>query len=1029
MSILARTFDTTIRVLLCRKQTVKRILTVAALAAAWIFFSHVLLDKHGTAGRRADGRNPGSKNNLRSSQGALTSVSAESVHTTEDWFGQDVDSRGGVQVGRRVQDGNADWPGGGGPRGMPSDDQKPLIQVIHKPGLLPVKSPKHIQRDVAFQPDPHNERGKSPVHTVRLPSRRLPGTLPRATKKTAERDRFGSDIVRGMTVGVGVEPIALLVLCKEPFFSLSLADMRELLGKHRIRFEIGRGSASPDSFFPQAPSMGAEPQGRYSVIIFENWSLYTDAPDAKREDLDSYCRLYGVGMVAFVSPAYPFVFKQVTVRPLVDTTRNVSMVLRVNGRSPMLRIVRDGGEMLTSVSGGDWCAFEGNTSAFDPVEYARLPDGADSTEWRISLLDTGRVDGIRRVLFCQHPGMYLWLHKALFLDAVSHLSPATLGLPLARRFLVDIDDIFVAPLGTKMSPDDVEQLVKTQEEVRKQVPRFTFNLGFVGSKFAQGTPWEAKGDHHFVELAQHFYWFPHTYTHIAPHRTWNVSEMIRHMKANKEFAETNKIPVSGAYAISPKHSGVYPVHEPLYTAWREVWGVKTTSTEEYMHLKPGYKRRGFIYRGIKVVPRQVCGLYTHTFKRQDYPGGIQRLQETAEGGDMFESILHNTICIFMTHVSNYGHDRLGNYVVKAVVDYIQRWTNLELSYSPPHEAVSEYFEQHLDEAMPFWLDPCRDPRHYAIWSEEKRRCFNLPNVLVVGPQKTGTTALLDFMTLHPKISRNRNTPKHFEEMQFFSNDANYLLGLDWYMQHMPLVNTATNLTITYNASDTIEKPAHFIVEKSATYFDSYMSPLRAWRLMPSVKVIVILVDPVKRAYSWWQHQVAHKDPITTQVSFRTLLLRNHRHNRAKSVLKQRCLFPGQYAVHLKRWLAFFGPKQIHIIDGEELVKDPVPVMHAVQKFIGVQFIDYAQHIKKSATKGFFCPVINGKLKCLGKGKGRTYAPMEPSARTLLKAYYAEHNKDLAKILGSMKVPLPTWLKEDLRKREATAAAAGNAAEV
>ena len=55
-----------------------------------------------------------------------------------------------------------------------------------------------------------------------------------------------------------------------------------------------------------------------------------------------------------------------------------------------------------------------------------------------------------------------------------------------------------------------------------------------------------------------------------------------------------------SYMVAPHHSGVYPVHEPLYDAWSKVRQVRVTSTEEYPHLKPAWFRRGFIYKGIKV---------------------------------------------------------------------------------------------------------------------------------------------------------------------------------------------------------------------------------------------------------------------------------------------------------------------------------------------------------------------------------------------------------------------------------------------
>lgn len=74
-------------------------------------------------------------------------------------------------------------------------------------------------------------------------------------------------------------------------------------------------------------------------------------------------------------------------------------------------------------------------------------------------------------------------------------------------------------------------------------------------------------------------------------------------------------------------------------------------------------------------------------------------------------------------------------------------------------------------------NPCDDLRHQKIWSKNKT-CDQLPRFLVIGPQKTGTTALYTFLSIHPAISSNLPSPDTFEEIQFF-NGKNYYKGLDW----------------------------------------------------------------------------------------------------------------------------------------------------------------------------------------------------------------------------------------------------------
>lgn len=60
----------------------------------------------------------------------------------------------------------------------------------------------------------------------------------------------------------------------------------------------------------------------------------------------------------------------------------------------------------------------------------------------------------------------------------------------------------------------------------------------------------------------------------------------------------------------------------------------------------------------------------------------------------------------------------------------------------------------------------------------------------------------------------------------------------------------------------------------------------------------------------------------------------------------RCLNPGKYAQHLERWLSFYLPQQLHIIDGDQLRSHPVQVMDQLQKFLKITpLFDYSAHLK------------------------------------------------------------------------------------
>jgi heparan sulfate N-deacetylase/N-sulfotransferase NDST2 len=129
-------------------------------------------------------------------------------------------------------------------------------------------------------------------------------------------------------------------------------------------------------------------------------------------------------------------------------------------------------------------------------------------------------------------------------------------------------------------------LLATQNRIRHYVPGFRFNLGFSGKYFHHGTGEENKGDDMILENADKFMWFSHMWNHQQPHLYDNLTQLELDMNQNREFAIAHGIPVDSGYSVSPHHSGVYPAHELLYSAWKRVWGIKVTSTEEYPHLRP-----------------------------------------------------------------------------------------------------------------------------------------------------------------------------------------------------------------------------------------------------------------------------------------------------------------------------------------------------------------------------------------------------------------------------------------------------------
>lgn len=60
------------------------------------------------------------------------------------------------------------------------------------------------------------------------------------------------------------------------------------------------------------------------------------------------------------------------------------------------------------------------------------------------------------------------------------------------------------------------------------------------------------------------------------------------------------------------------------------------------------------------------------------------------------------ISIFMTHLSNYGNDRLGLYTFESLVKFVQCWTNLRLQTLPPLQLAEKYFQIFPEERDPLW---------------------------------------------------------------------------------------------------------------------------------------------------------------------------------------------------------------------------------------------------------------------------------------------------------------------------------------
>lgn len=110
----------------------------------------------------------------------------------------------------------------------------------------------------------------------------------------------------------------------------------------------------------------------------------------------------------------------------------------------------------------------------------------------------------------------------------------------------------------------------------------------------------------------------------------------------------------------------------------------------------------------------------------------------------------------------------------------------------------------------------------------------LPQALIVGVRKCGTRALLEMLFLHPRIQKAAG------EVHFFDRDENYEHGLEWYRKKMPY---------SFRGQITIEK--------SPSYFVTPEVPERVRAMNASIKLMVIVRDPVTRAISDYTQLRSH----------------------------------------------------------------------------------------------------------------------------------------------------------------------------
>jgi hypothetical protein len=230
------------------------------------------------------------------------------------------------------------------------------------------------------------------------------------------------------------------------------------------------------------------------------------------------------------------------------------------------------------------------------------------------------------------------------------------------------------------------------------------------------------------------------------------------------------------------------------------------------------------------------------------------------------------------------------------------------------------------ELIPTIPEPARAVLRNAVWTYGKATSAirPLPDFLILGAQKAGTTALYAYLRRHPHI-----TGPSWKEVSFF--DRHWLRGEAWYRGNFPNVLRARD---------------DLVGEASPSYLFHPLAPQRVDELVPEARLIVLVRNPVDRAYSHYHHEVAlGREPLSFEEALAAEDERTA--GEAERLASEPGYFShawwnytyrarGRYAEQLERWLDFFPRERLLILSSEELLDEPGRTHAHVLQFLGAE---------------------------------------------------------------------------------------------
>ena len=254
--------------------------------------------------------------------------------------------------------------------------------------------------------------------------------------------------------------------------------------------------------------------------------------------------------------------------------------------------------------------------------------------------------------------------------------------------------------------------------------------------------------------------------------------------------------------------------------------------------------------------------------------------------------------------------------------------------------------------------PQPDTGKMPVIQNRNLKPVKVPNFIIIGCQRCGTTSLYTYLAQHPQIL----TPIK-KEMDFFS--WHFERGIDWYLAHFP----------------PMPRGEQFLTgEASPSYFDSREAPERPYSLFPEAKLIVLLRNPVDRAISQF-YRLTNLNWEARSLD-RVISDEIERLNQNPEYIigeePGNYLARGRYIEFIKNWRTFFPPEQLLILKSEDFYAGAAATVKQVLEFLDLPEYQLSEY--QNANPG-------------------SYPPVNQSIRDWLRDYFRPYNQQLEEYLG------------------------------